>query len=245
MLRPSATPSAEVVLLCCAVVSRADALQLVCCHPRSTALPSVLELSAAAQLALLSLRSSSSGVRSKTLQALSRLLQRMRGGVALALSAAGKQSLEDAAPSSSEASPAAPALAAAAAAAAADNSGRAAGEGGSAGGRSSVPAAERQAQVPAVVAAEAWLQDLSSRLVLSVYPGAPYYRSFMALQLLNLLLDEWGDCLDPGLVSRVGVCLATPGFGPGHAALPRWQSSVVWGWEAPLALCLRGSCFPF
>eukprot|EP00887_Chlorella_sp_A99_P000062 scaffold16.g62.t1 len=148
---------------------RVDALQLICCHPRSTAPPTALELSVASRALALALRTSSGGLRSKASQALVRLLQRMRGGAALALNPA-------------------------------SGGGAAA---GAAGGGS--PAA----LPPEVAAAEAWLRDLSGRLVLSLYPGAPYQRTYMAIQLLNLLLDTWGDCLNPVLPP----CVAKDGSG--------------------------------
>ena len=145
---------------------RMDALQLVCCHPRTSTLPSALELSSAGHALALALRCSSSGLRSRTLQATTRLLQRTRGGVALALAQAG------------------------------------AGGGDGRDARAHTAPATAEPLPPAVAAVEAWLQGLSERLVLSLYPGAPYQRTYMAAELLGMLLDHWGDLLAPELVGQ-------------------------------------------
>lgn len=65
------------------------------------------------------------------------------------------------------------------------------------GRRTVVPAA-----AAAVEAQRAWLHWLGRTLVGSLYPGASHARSCMALELLQLLLEAWGDTLDPSLVRR-------------------------------------------
>jgi hypothetical protein len=136
-----------------------DALTMVCCHPRTTTLPTALELEVAAEAVRLTLRCSSSSLKHKTLGPVGRLLMRQRGAVAAALTR-----------------------------------------------RNLAPAVR-----DAVVAQRDWLHWLGATLLGSLYPGASHQRSFMALELLGLLLDAFGDLLNPALPS--------PSWGPGLAAL--------------------------
>jgi hypothetical protein len=54
---------------------------------------------------------------------------------------------------------------------------------------------------PAALAAQQrWLHWLEGVLTSSLYPGAPHPRSVMALELLSLQLDAFGDLINPSLV---------------------------------------------
>jgi hypothetical protein len=53
----------------------------------------------------------------------------------------------------------------------------------------------------AVSAQQRWLHWFGHTLVGSIFPGASHQRSFMALQLLQLLLDAFGDLINSDLVS--------------------------------------------
>ena len=53
-----------------------------------------------------------------------------------------------------------------------------------------------------VALSERWLRWLSNTLMASVYPGAPFARTFMAVELLNSLLEAFGDLIVPGQVRR-------------------------------------------
>jgi hypothetical protein len=84
---------------------------------------------------------------------------------------------------------------------------------------------------PAAVAAQQrWLHWFGHTLVGSIFPGASHQRSFMALQLLQLLLDAFGDLLNPVLVSP------SPTGKPNH--LPFSRAAIQ------QALGARIPCFP-
>ncbi|KAL4420363.1 hypothetical protein ABPG77_006170, partial [Micractinium sp. CCAP 211/92] len=69
------------------------------------------------------------------------------------------------------------------------------------------------ATLQAVAAQERWLHWFGRSLVDSLYPGATHERSFMALELLHLHLDAFGDLINPAL--------GPPAWSADMAALPR------------------------
>ncbi|GAB4815827.1 hypothetical protein N2152v2_002873 [Parachlorella kessleri] len=127
---------------------RLDSLQLVCVHPKATTLPTALELRIVSKFVALTLRCASSALRNKFLSLMSKLLARIRLGVAFVLSRPKRQQTPD--------------------------------------------------MLKGVALSERWLRWLSNTLMASVYPGAPFARTFMAVELLNALLEGFGDLIVPG-----------------------------------------------
>lgn len=69
----------------CPSYHRADALTMVCAHPKTSAMPTAVELEVMAEAVSLTLRCSSSSLKHKTLAPLGRMMLRMRSAVAAAL----------------------------------------------------------------------------------------------------------------------------------------------------------------
>ena len=132
--------------------TRADALQLVCSHRRTTALPTPLELRLAAAAVTHCLRCTSAVFRSKLAARVATLLVRARGSAAAYHNRRGDWGK----PGSTE----------------------------------------------VVAALQAWLQWLTETLVASAYPGSPFERKFMAVELLGKALEVFGDQLRGQEVSR-------------------------------------------
>ncbi|KAL4419934.1 hypothetical protein ABPG75_007032 [Micractinium tetrahymenae] len=181
---------------------RVDALTLVCCNPRTTVLPTELDLEVASETIRLTLRCPNSSLKHKVLGPLGRLLMRIRSSVAALLSRDRRGS---------------------------------------------------EATLQAVAVQERWLHWFGRSLVDSLYPGATHERSFMALELLHLYLDAFGDLINPALgppAWSADMAALPPGrfdaFGPRFctegtmqlllaAALDRWERLR----EAAAAVLLR------
>lgn len=69
-----------------------------------------------------------------------------------------------------------------------------------------------------VAALQAWLQWLAGALVGSAYPGSPFERKFMAVELLGKALEVFGDQLQGQEVSAPRVCPPESGD-TGHRGL--------------------------
>ena len=78
------------------------------------------------------------------------------------------------------------------------------------------------------------MQGFSASLMASLYPGAPFARTFMAVELLNALLEIFGDVLVP---ERVGLhfffCRASSLRG---ALAWRHAGAGAGGWAGVLAI---------
>ena len=155
---------------------RSGALQLACVHPRTSALPSIEELTLVQEALNMDLHTTSPSVRQKTIAPLGRLLHRMRIAVGAVLTRPRDfppGSLED------------------------------------------------------VARCQAWLQSLSAGILASAYPGAQYGRKFMAVDMICMFLEVFGDVLPPNESPHASRA--------GDAALPR-----AFRRKGPLAAMRKG-----
>jgi len=155
----AATPCVNIsALLHLAVTHHSDALrsvalQLICIHPRTTALPTLEELELVQESLNMDMHTTSSFVRQNIIPPLGRLLARIRIGSAAIL------------------------------------------------GR---PKDFPPGSIAEVKRCEAWLQRFSAGVVANAYPRAQYARKYMAVDILCMLLEVFGDLL-PSITSTSNV----------------------------------------
>lgn len=73
-----------------------------------------------------------------------------------------------------------------------------------------------------------WLHWFTAALMGSLYPGAPFARTHMAVELLNGLLDVFGDLINPELVGWLHCWLGGVWVGGSGRGSTQWAVGRVW-----------------
>ncbi len=165
---------------------RSAALQLVCVHPRTTALPTAEELELVQEALNMDLHTTSSSIRQNMIPPLGRLLARIRIASAAILGRPKDFSVES---------------------------------------------------VEEVRRCEAWLQRFSAGVVANAYPRAQYARKYIAVDILCMLLEVYGDLLPLPTTSTHNIASEEGGD---QLRKPAARSKSSFRRKGPLAALRKG-----
>ncbi|KAG1680341.1 hypothetical protein FOA52_015431 [Chlamydomonas sp. UWO 241] len=208
---------------------RLDTLELACLSPKFSEPPGRLELGLVTTWLQLSLRNTSVGQRNKAVTVITKLMQRIRvaSGSLLHRAAALAGAASDGAPGSAPAAQRlpvsvtrqrpgpAPVLDFSSSGDAADGSG-----GGGGPADSAALAAMLMREAAQIEAMQGFSQWLCRTLVAGLYPGGPYARKLLCVELLNAVLDTWppggatGGTAGGATDATAGTVVGDGGTGP-------------------------------
>ena len=214
----------ERAVVCKDARTRMDALELACLDGRRASLPGDLELALLRRALPACLRGDSAAFRNGLSSMLRSLLSRIKNGCQRAATLARSEARRrDAARERPGSDPD-------------DGRGR---YGATVRGARAASSEEAEAALERGERCAAWTRWLVRTLLASTYPGSPYERKYMALDLLNAVAETW----DPSETEAAAAAATTNGSEIGPGSDPDGLLARADALEAsPYAPCLRAEC---